>query len=236
LQIAQRSAALLIDTTVRYDRARGCAVAVPLPVPEQMLSTSDPPLHATLSISEGRERKRKRPYLFLLLWMLSVGDFLGRADAEPAMLPDRRAVAAATSLPDSVIGSADLKDLVIFTGQCRFQIQKGSSPCDDKVAWINLRSGRSLLAFSKGEILFRLSGERDRQPNLENYYLSIDSLGIHSPDVDAVDRGLEGECHFRLNRDATKFFFVKCDVYNRAQGEMYNFTLDKITKTHHRAF
>jgi hypothetical protein len=170
--------------------------------------------------------------LLLLLCMLSVGDFLGKADAEP----DRRALAAAASLPDSVIGSADLKDLTIFTGQCRFRIVKGTMPCDAKAVWLNLRNGRSLLAFSKGEILFHLSGGKDRQPNLENYYLSIDSLGIHSPDVDAVNRDLEGECHFSLNKAATQFFFIRCDIYNRVRGEKYNFTLDKITDTHRRAF
>jgi hypothetical protein len=168
--------------------------------------------------------------------MLSVGDFLRKADAEPAMLPDRRAVAAAASSPDSVIGSADLKDLTIFTGQCRFRIVTGSMPCDAKAAWINLQNGRSLLAFSSGEILFHLSGGKDRQPNLESYYLSIDSLGIHSPDVDAVARDLEGECHFSLNKAATQFFFIKCDIFNRFRGEKYNFTFDRITDTHLRAF
>jgi hypothetical protein len=144
--------------------------------------------------------------------------------------------AAAPALSDGVIGSADLRYLAIFIGQCRFKMPKGGFPCDSRVALLSLRNGRSLLAFSRGEILYHLSGGHDRQPNPENYYLSIDSLGIQSPDVNAVDRGMEGECHFRLNRDASKFFSIECDVYNRAQGEMYNFVLDKITETHHRSF
>lgn len=144
--------------------------------------------------------------------------------------------AAAPASPDEVIGSGDLKYIAIFTGQCRFQMPEGSFPCNPKVVLISLRNGRSLLAFSSGEIVFHLSGGQDRQPNLENYYLSIDSLGMDSPDINAVDRGLEGECHFRLNKDATKFFSIKCDVYNRAQGARYSFVLDKIARTHRRSF
>ena len=144
--------------------------------------------------------------------------------------------AAAPGLPDGVIGSMDLRYLVIFVGQCRFKMPKGGFPCDSRAALLSLRNGRSLLAFSRGDILYHLSGGHDRQPNLENYYLSIDSLGIQSPDINAVDRGMEGECHFRLNRDASKFFSIECDVYNRAQGEKYNFVLDKIAETHHRSF
>ena len=84
--------------------------------------------------------------------------------------------AAAPASPDEVIGSGDLKYFAIFTGRCRFQMPEGSFPCNPKVVLISLRNGRSLLAFSSGEIVFHLSGGQDRQPNLENYYLSIDSL------------------------------------------------------------
>ena len=34
-----------------------------------------------------------------------------------------------------------------------------------------------------------------------------------------------------MNKAATKFFFVKCDIYNRAKGTTYNFYLENITKT-----
>src|SRR6266550_3837734 len=87
---------------------------------------------------------------------------------------------AAPALPDGVIGSADLRYLAIFAGQCRFKMPKGGFPCDSRAALLSLRNGRSLLAFSRGEILYHLSGGHDRQPNPENYYLSIDSLGIQS--------------------------------------------------------
>jgi hypothetical protein len=167
---------------------------------------------------------KRRSRLLLLLCLLFMGDILAHESA------------AASASPDEVIGSGDLKYIAIFTGQCRFQMPKGSFPCNPKVVLISLRNGRSLLAFSSGEIVFNLSGGQDRQPNLENYYLSIDSLGMDSPDINAVDRGLEGECHFHLSRDATKFFSIKCDVYNRAQGERFSFALDKISNTHRRSF
>jgi hypothetical protein len=80
--------------------------------------------------------------------------------------------------------------------------------------------------------VFTLSGGKDRQPNLENYYLSIDTLRLEiKGKPEAVGHSMEGECHFNLNRDATKFFYVKCDVYNRTKGTIYNFYLDRIAKS-----
>jgi hypothetical protein len=77
--------------------------------------------------------------------------------------------------------------------------------------------------------LFELSGGKDRQPNLTNYYLSVDTLRIKRGKDDWVeDRGMEGECHFRMNKEATKFFNIKCDIYNRSKGSMYNFYLEDI--------
>jgi hypothetical protein len=53
---------------------------------------------------------------------------------------------------------------------------------------------------------------------------------------EAVDRDMEGECHFRLNKSATKFYDIKCDVYNRAKGSMYNFYLNKIIRFNRKTF
>jgi clan AA aspartic protease (TIGR02281 family) len=123
----------------------------------------------------------------------------------------------------------------LFIGQCRYQIVIGFFPCDDRVAYSVLQNGRSLLFFTvKGETLITLSGGRDRQPNLENYFLSIDTIHMERPNrgdgEEYEDHGIEGECHFRLNRAATKFFEIKCDVYNRSKGTTYSFYLEKIRK------
>jgi hypothetical protein len=104
------------------------------------------------------------------------------------------------------------------------------------VAYVQLGNGRSLVTFQKDRVVFTLAGGRDRQPNLENYYLSIDTLRLKNGEgQEDEDRGMEGECHFSLNKDATVFYFVKCDIYNRAKGSLYNFYLERITKTDHKS-
>jgi hypothetical protein len=127
-----------------------------------------------------------------------------------------------------------LKAVTAFTGRCRFQLVAGFLPCDAKVAWFELKNGRSMLAFFNGNNKFFLSGGKDRQPNLEDYYLSIDTLGIQlkGHDDQVADHGMEGECHFRMNKTATRFF----EIYNRAKGTMYNFYVDKIQKVSRKAF
>ena len=130
-----------------------------------------------------------------------------------------------------------LKAITALTGRCRFQLVAGFFPCDAKVAWIELKSGRSVLTFKKGDDMFRLSGGKDRQPNLENYYLNIDTISLlRSGHEEALDHGMEGECHFRMNKSATRFFEIKCDVYNRSKGTMYNFYLEKIQKVSRNTF
>ena len=131
--------------------------------------------------------------------------------------------------------------LVILTGKCRLQLVEGFFPCDSKVLFAQLANGRSLLTFIKHEkdkeYLFTLSGGTDRQPNLENYYLGIDTFRIKIGDADEIsDDGMEGECHFRMNKTATDFYSVKCDIYNRPKGTLYNFYLENITKTDHEDF
>jgi hypothetical protein len=129
-----------------------------------------------------------------------------------------------------------IRDLAILTGQCRFQLVRGFFRCDDKVVLAQLANDRSVITFIKGNIQFHLSGGHDRQPNLENYYLAIDTVAITNPgEQDAEDRGMEGECHFRMNKTGNKFFFVKCDISNRSKGSMYNFYLENIRTTKHRA-
>lgn len=127
-------------------------------------------------------------------------------------------------------------NLATLTGKCRFQLVAGFFPCDPKVIYAQLATGVSHLTFVKTEkgkqILFTLSGRSDRQPNLENYYLQIDTVSMDGFNSDgATDNGMEGECHFRMNKAGTNFFSIKCDVYNRSKGSLYNFYLENITKT-----
>jgi hypothetical protein len=78
--------------------------------------------------------------------------------------------------------------------------------------------------------MFTLSGGSDRQPNLENLYLSVDTLRMmENGKVLSEDKHMEGECHFNLNSEATKFFYIKCDVYDRAKGFGPKFYLENIS-------
>lgn len=123
----------------------------------------------------------------------------------------------------------DIKEYLVFQGKCRFQVVRGFVPCDPKVFYARLGNSRSFVSFIVGSVVFSVSGGSDRQPNLENFYLSIDTIrATEDGKVTAEDKEMEGECHFRLNKDASKFFFVKCDVYNRQKGVMFNFYLENI--------
>lgn len=131
----------------------------------------------------------------------------------------------------------DLKRLVVYTGKCRFQLIQGFFPCDSKVIYSLLRNGRTLIAFTKGEHMFTVVGGSDRQPNLENYYVSLDKIIVDkNGKQEAQDPNMEGECHLKMNREATKFYFIKCDIYNRSKGSVYNFYLENITGFNRREF
>lgn len=169
------------------------------------------------------------------------GQVKPKAPAKPistqiATTEDGRAVVLKSDGTWTYESTGPSSNLATLTGKCRFQLVAGFFPCDPKVIYAQLATGVSHLTFVKTEkgkqILFTLSGRSDRQPNLENYYLQIDTVSMDGFNSDgATDNGMEGECHFRMNKAGTNFFSVKCDVYNRSKGSMYNFYLEGITKT-----
>lgn len=140
-------------------------------------------------------------------------------------------------ISDDPVDRTSVDHLVVLTGDCKMQLVEGFAPCDSKVAFTLLGNGRGFIMFSVTELksVFTLSGGDDRQPNLENYYLSIDTLRMKLGDEEVSEK-MEGECHFNINRDGTKFFFVRCDVYNRAKKIFMTFNLEDITKTVHSEF
>jgi hypothetical protein len=155
-----------------------------------------------------------------------VSEIVRTATAAFAMLAVAPTIASAQN--------ASPKNLAVFTGECRLRILEGFFPCDPKVAYVQLSNGRSLLSFTKDGNVFSVSGGHDRQPNPQNYYLSIDTFRLARPKLpEAADTAMEGECHFVLNADATVFYSVKCDVYDRAKGSMYNLYLENISHTDH---
>ena len=148
----------------------------------------------------------------------------------------------------SVIGAAvdptaiqakdlNIKAVTFLEGDCRLQLTKGFVPCKGSVMWTEYDNGREMLSFFKGDTAFSLSGGGDRQPNPENYYQSIDTIRIlEGGKRSGAGQGVEGECHFNLNEDATKFFSIKCDVYNRRNGSSYKFHLENIRNFKRKTF
>jgi hypothetical protein len=127
--------------------------------------------------------------------------------------------------------------LGIFTGTCRVKIIEGFNPCDPKVVNTLLPNGRSSVAFTVGNKMFFVNGGPDRQPNLNNYFLSIDTLRIMKGSKQiAADTNMEGECHFTLNDDGSVFYSIKCDVYDRRKCVRFNLYLTDITKADHETF
>ena len=135
-------------------------------------------------------------------------------------------------------GDINPKYSVLFVGKCRYQLAQGFFPCDDKVFWNALKNGRMLLSFITNTMLFHVSGGTDRQPNLENYYIDIDTFTMQKmPSREEVtDRNFEGQCHFRLNKEATKFFDIRCDVYNRRKSFEVNLYLERIRSFERKDF
>ena len=98
----------------------------------------------------------------------------------------------------------------------------------------NYKSHRSSFEFTghDGQAIFVFEGGKESQPDLENYDLSIDQVKFGTVDkgkIDGVQGPAEGDCHMRLNKDASKFYEIKCDVFERKTGIVFNFYLVDIT-------
>ena len=103
--------------------------------------------------------------------------------------------------------------------------------CDPIVTFTNYKDHRNAFTFtaenSKAGFIFE--GGRDRQPDLENYYLLVDKVKLGTSDGEGAQGKAEGECHMRLNKDGSKYCEVKCDVFNREAGFVFNFYLTDIS-------
>jgi hypothetical protein len=100
--------------------------------------------------------------------------------------------------------------------------------------WMILKNGRSTVIFSyvgahDKKATFTLAGGHDRQPNPEDYYLSIDTLHTDWGEKQIADLNVEGECHFNLNEEGTRYYFLRCVIYNRRIGASFKFNLNDIT-------
>jgi tetratricopeptide (TPR) repeat protein len=143
---------------------------------------------------------------------------------------------ASTTQVQAESGPQNVKAMTFFKGNCQLQIIKDYFPCKDAVMWGEYTTGRASITFFKDNMSFSVSGAGDRQPNLENYFQSIDRVRIMNGENIQAETSMEGECHFHMNEQATVFYFIHCDVYDRQKGIMFNFHLDNISSFDRKTF
>lgn len=128
-----------------------------------------------------------------------------------------------------------------FEGECEFTLPNApTGKCNAGVLWLIMGNGRSIVMFSfandRQKTTFSLAGGKDRQPNPENYYLSVDTLRTTFYDKKEIVTDTEGECHFGLNAAGTRYHSIICLIYNRRQGITFNFSLNDIQTFETKAF
>jgi hypothetical protein len=124
-----------------------------------------------------------------------------------------------------------------FEGTCTAKLFSGWFPCSTKVAYMVLPNGRSVVSFEKDGRMFSFSGGRDRQPDMNDLFLALDTVRIFKgAKQQAVDPHMEGECHLSFNDDASMFREIHCDAWDRQKGLTFFFHLDNINKTNHTSF
>ncbi len=155
----------------------------------------------------------------------------------------RVAIAIALSLPITAAQAQQgATHITTLQGTCDFSLP-GFPPaaCIPAVGWMVLKSGRSVLLFTylkgdKQKVTFSLSGGQDRQPNLENYYLSIDTLETWFDPEKSVATDVEGECHFIISPNGNRYRSINCTIYNRRDAVMFKFNLNSIYTSETKSF
>ena len=120
--------------------------------------------------------------------------------------------------------------VAVFDGTCTATSQVLSN-CDSKATFIVIGNGRSFVGFISDQLVFSFNGGHDRQPDLNHYYLSIDSVRMMNGTTKVFeDLSVEGECAMTVSDDGNKFYTVHCTAHNQ-QKEEYSFRLDNISTT-----
>ena len=129
--------------------------------------------------------------------------------------------------------------MVTAEGDCLIELVKGAGygHCDDGVIYMLFKNGRHMIMFHMNDTVVALAGTGDRQPRLEDYYLTIDTFRLNIPGrEEAIDTNMEGECHIRVTRDKGDFRRIKCDVYDRAKDLGISARVGNIRKSKHEIF
>ena len=121
------------------------------------------------------------------------------------------------------------REMVDFVGKCRLDLSTGFVPCNGSVSWV-LGNRAASITFSKDDKMYVLTGIGDRQFDLKNYHQVVSTI-TEWRDLKPfkTNENLDGFCHFSLNKDATKFYFLKCTVNDNQNDEVYRFFLEDIS-------
>jgi hypothetical protein len=133
----------------------------------------------------------------------------------------------------------NIRNMVAVEGECRIELVKGAGygRCDDGVIYMLFKNGRHVIMFHIKDDVIALAGAGDRQPRLEDYYLTIDTFRLNIRGrKEAVDTNMEGECHIRITRERGDFRRIECDAYDRAKGLGVSARVDNIRKSTHENF
>lgn len=113
--------------------------------------------------------------------------------------------------------------LAAFEGTCKCKLIAGWFPCSPKVGDSALPNGRSFVQFEAEDKQFAFSGGYDRQPDINDLFLTVDTVRILRGGRQlAIDDRMEGECHLVFNDDASAFESVHCDAWDRAKGRSHD--------------
>ncbi len=125
---------------------------------------------------------------------------------------------------------ATAQQIVEFRGNCTFTLNDTEiKRCDPIMTYVNYNTlGIEFIFFVKDRA-FVFLGSGDRQPNIENYYLSINEMKF-GPPRRLDSRKVEGECRMKFNRNLKTPIFVDCLSFSRASGEKFHFKLRNVIR------
>ena len=141
-----------------------------------------------------------------------------------------KAIACAIALTlVSTFAMADTqwKSTVRIMGQCKYRLFREAPyvDCDPNLLYGTLSSGRVVFIFTSTspgrKTTYTFSGGSDRQPRLEDYYLSIDKFRMILTGLqpDTIEVPYEGECHMHSDKSGLHIRLLECDGFNRQAGQ-----------------
>jgi hypothetical protein len=132
------------------------------------------------------------------------------------------AIALTLATPAMAQEAPNWKILVRITGQCQYKLFREVPfvDCDSDLRYGVLPNGRAMYIFSSQNhgTFYTLSGGADRQPRLEDYYLTIDTFRMMPKGKQDYSVPYEGECHDHSDKSGREIRLLECEAYNRQIG------------------